>query len=63
LAALTATMPTLAPRLEAVAVELRRARPQLSLLIGGQAASPHIDGGTLVRDLELLPARMASPGV
>jgi len=63
LVALTATMPTLAPRLEAVAAELRRARPQLGLLIGGQAASPRIDGGTLVRDLELLPARMASPQV
>jgi MerR family transcriptional regulator, light-induced transcriptional regulator len=63
LVALTATMPTLAPRLEAVAAELRQAHPGLGLLVGGQAASPRIDGGTLVRDLELLPERMSSPQV
>jgi MerR family transcriptional regulator, light-induced transcriptional regulator len=61
LVALTATMPRLAPQLESVAAELRQADPGLGLLIGGQAASPRIDGGTLVRDLELLPERMAGP--
>jgi methanogenic corrinoid protein MtbC1 len=63
LVALTATMETLAPRLEAVAGELRRAHPKLGLLIGGQAASPRIDGGTLVRDLESLPERTAGSQV
>jgi len=59
LVALAATLPTLARRLEAVAGELRRAYPGLVLLVGGQAASPRIAGGTLVQDLELLPERMA----
>lgn len=63
LVALTATMATLAPQLEAVAGELRRAHPHLDVLVGGQAAPPRIDGGTLVRDLELLSERMASPQV
>lgn len=63
LVAMTATMETLAPRLEAVAAELRRTHPDLGLLVGGQAASPRIDGGTLVRDLELLPQRVSNPQV
>ena len=63
LVALTATMGTLAPQLETVAGELRRAHPGLDLLIGGQAASPRIDEGTLVQDLELLPERTVSPQV
>ncbi len=63
LVALTATMQALAPQLEAVAGELRGAHPQLGLLIGGQAASPRIHGGTLVRDFELLPERIAGPQV
>ncbi|HWO83619.1 MAG TPA: cobalamin-dependent protein [Solirubrobacterales bacterium] len=63
LVAMTATMETLAPRLEAVAAELRRTHPELGILVGGQAASPRIDGGTLVRDLELLPERVPSPQV
>jgi MerR family transcriptional regulator, light-induced transcriptional regulator len=63
LVAMTATMATLAPRLEAVAAELRRAYPDLGVLVGGQAAPPRIDGGTLVRDLELLPERVPSPQV
>jgi len=63
LVAVTATMATLAPRLEVVAVELRRTHPDLSVLVGGQAAPPRIDGGTLVRDLELLPKRVLSPQV
>jgi methanogenic corrinoid protein MtbC1 len=33
----------------------RGAHPSLDLLIGGQAASPRIDEGTLVSDLEALP--------
>jgi MerR family transcriptional regulator, light-induced transcriptional regulator len=63
LVAMTATMETLAPRLEAVAAELRRAYPDLGVLVGGQAAPPRIDGGTLVRDLELLPERVPSSQV
>jgi len=59
LVALAATLPSLAPRLQAVAGELRRAYPRLGLLVGGQAASPHIGEGMLVQDLELLPERMA----
>jgi MerR family transcriptional regulator, light-induced transcriptional regulator len=61
LVAVTATMATLAPRLEAVAAELRRTHPNLGVLVGGQAAPPRIDGGTLVRDLELLSERVFSP--
>jgi methanogenic corrinoid protein MtbC1 len=63
LVALTATMAMLAPQLETVAGQLRRAHPRLGLLIGGQAASPRIDEGTLVQNLELLPERMVSPQV
>ncbi len=63
LVALAATMPTLAPRLEAVAAELRQARPGLGLLIGGEAASPRIDGGTLVQSFEALPERLLGPQV
>jgi hypothetical protein len=39
---------------------VRRTHPRLGLLVGGQAASPRVAGGTLVRDLEILPA--AVPG-
>jgi len=63
LVAVTATMATLAPRLEAVAAELRRTHPSLGVLVGGQAARPQIEGGTLVRDLELLPEQVPSPQV
>jgi methanogenic corrinoid protein MtbC1 len=63
LVAVTATLATLAPRLETVATELRRAHPDVGVLVGGQAAPPRIDGGTLVRDLELLPERVLSPQV
>jgi len=58
LVAVTATMSTLARRLETIAAELRRTHPALDVLVGGQAAPPRIDGGTLVRDLELLPERV-----
>jgi methanogenic corrinoid protein MtbC1 len=63
LVAVTATMTTLAPRLETVAAELRQTHPNLGVLVGGQAAPPRIDGGTLVRDLELLPERVPGPQV
>jgi methanogenic corrinoid protein MtbC1 len=61
LVAITATMETLAPRLEAVAAELRGTHPDLGVLVGGQAAPPRIDAGTLVRDLELLSERVPDP--
>jgi len=63
LVAVTATLATLAPRLEAVAAALQREHPGLGVLVGGQAAPPRIDGGTLVRDLELLPERVPSSQV
>lgn len=59
---LSATMPELAPRLEEVAASVGRAHPQLELLIGGQAAPPRVGGGTLVDDLEALPAGLAQSG-
>jgi len=58
--ALSATMPELAPELDQVAAAVRRTHPRLELLFGGQAASPRVSGGTLVRDLEILPE--AVPG-
>jgi methanogenic corrinoid protein MtbC1 len=63
LVAVAATMTTLAPRLATVAAELKGAHPDLGVLVGGQAAPPRIDGGTLVRGLELLSARVPSPQV
>jgi MerR family transcriptional regulator, light-induced transcriptional regulator len=60
LLALSATMPELGPELDQVAAAVGRTHPRLGLLIGGQAASPRVSGGTLVRDLEVLPA--AVPG-
>jgi len=60
LLALSATMPELAPELDQIAAAVQRDHPRLDLLVGGQAASPRIVGGTLVRDLEVLPA--AVPG-
>ncbi|HKH65492.1 MAG TPA: cobalamin-dependent protein [Solirubrobacterales bacterium] len=60
LLALSATMPELAPELDQIAAAVRRAHPHLGLLVGGQAAPPRVVGGTLVRDLEVLPA--AVPG-
>jgi MerR family transcriptional regulator, light-induced transcriptional regulator len=56
---LSVTMAELAPRLEEVAAAVRGSHPRLDLLLGGQAASPRIDGGTLVRDLEALPEMLA----
>lgn len=63
LLALAATLPALAPQLLEVADGVRRAHPELGLLVGGQAAPPRIDGGTLVQDLELLPERVPSAQV
>jgi methanogenic corrinoid protein MtbC1 len=57
LVVLAATMPTLTPRLEEVAGTVRQTHPRVELLVGGQAASPRIAGGTLVESLELLPER------
>lgn len=59
LLALSATMPEPASRLEGVAAIVSRSHPQLDLLIGGQAAFPRMDRGTLVRDLEVLPRQLA----
>ena len=63
LVALAATLPSLAPRLQAVAGEVRRAYPGLGLLVGGQAAPSRIGEATLIQDLELLSERMARPQV
>jgi len=54
LLALSATMPELALELDQVAAAVRRSHPRLGLLVGGQAASPRIAGGTLVQNLEVL---------
>lgn len=58
LVGLGATLSALAPCLEEVSGAVREARPGVELLIGGQAASPRIAGGTLVQSFELLPERM-----
>lgn len=57
LLALGVTMPELAPRLREVTDAVRRAHPQLTVLVGGQAASPP-EEGALVQDLEALPGRL-----
>ncbi|HST69944.1 MAG TPA: B12-binding domain-containing protein [Solirubrobacterales bacterium] len=51
------TMPELTPQLHEVADAVRKAHPQLGLLVGGQAASPP-EGGMLIQDLEALPERL-----
>jgi MerR family transcriptional regulator, light-induced transcriptional regulator len=58
LVVLAATMPELAPRLEEVAAAVRETRSESEVLIGGQAASLLVDGGTPVQSFELLPARV-----
>ncbi|HET8954702.1 MAG TPA: cobalamin-dependent protein [Solirubrobacterales bacterium] len=58
LVVLAATMPALAPRLEEAVDAVRRAHPRVEVLVGGQAASPRITGGTLVESFELLPERV-----
>lgn len=55
LLALSATMPELSMELDQVAAAVRRSRPRLKVVVGGQAASPRIAGGTLIEDLETLP--------
>lgn len=58
LVVLAATMPALAPQLEEAAHAVRRADPRVEVLVGGQAASPRITGGTLVQSFERLPERV-----
>lgn len=58
---LSATMPELAPRLEEVAAAVREARSGAEVLVGGQAASLLIDGGTPVQSFESLPALAPRP--
>ena len=55
LLALSATMPELSLVLDQTVAAVRRSHPRLRLLVGGQAASPRITGGTLIDDLETLP--------
>jgi methanogenic corrinoid protein MtbC1 len=57
---LAATMQELTPRLEEVADTVQRAHPGVDLLIGGQAASPSIEVGTRVEDLDALLEGLAS---
>jgi MerR family transcriptional regulator, light-induced transcriptional regulator len=55
LLALSATMPESADRLEEVVALVRGGHPRLRLLVGGQAsASPRVQEGTPIDDLELL---------
>jgi methanogenic corrinoid protein MtbC1 len=54
LLALSATMPELALELDQVAAAVRRSHPRLGVIVGGQAASPRIAGGTLIQNLEVL---------
>jgi len=61
LLALSVTMPELKPRLEEVAGAVRRRHPEMSLILGGQAASPDLDRGTLIEDLERIPEALAGP--
>lgn len=58
LVVLAATMPELAPELEEVADAVGERHPEVELMLGGQAASPRISGGTLIQNLELLPERV-----
>lgn len=55
---LSATMPDLAPRLAEVSGSLRKEHPRMGLMVGGQAASPHAAGETVVEDLETLSERV-----
>ena len=57
---LAVTMPELAPRLREVVAAVRKAHPQLELLVGGQAAAPP-EGVMLVPDLETLSGRSRGP--
>ena len=51
---LSATLPELGLQLNQVAAAVRCSHPRLELFVGGQAASPRQNGGTLVEDLEAL---------
>lgn len=57
LLALGVTMQDRTPRLHEVVEAVRKAHPQLGLLVGGQAAAP-LEGSILVEDLETLPGRL-----
>jgi methanogenic corrinoid protein MtbC1 len=61
LLALSVTMPELKPRLQKVVAVVRREHPGLSLIVGGQAASPSLDRGTLIEDLERIPDALVGP--
>jgi methanogenic corrinoid protein MtbC1 len=61
LLALSATMPELAPRLQEVAAAVRGLHPDVSLIVGGQAASPDLDRGKLIEDLETIPKALVGP--
>jgi len=60
LLALSATLPELSSELSQVTAAVRLSHPHLKLLVGGQAASPRVTGGTLVQDLELLPEALSA---
>lgn len=60
LLALAATMPELAAVLADAALSVRSEHPQVSLLLGGQAADDS-RGGTRVRDIESLPEKVLLP--
>jgi methanogenic corrinoid protein MtbC1 len=61
LLALSATIPELAPRLEEVAAAVRQLHPEVSLVLGGQAASPGLGRGKLIADLETIPEALVGP--
>jgi methanogenic corrinoid protein MtbC1 len=61
LLALSVTMPELQPRLEEVTAAMRRQHPGVALVVGGQAASPSLDRGTLIKDLERIPEALVGP--
>jgi MerR family transcriptional regulator, light-induced transcriptional regulator len=60
LVVLSATMPELSERLEEVAGAVRRANPQLELLIGGQAAPRRPSVGVPIDDLGTLASSVAA---
>lgn len=59
---LSATMPESMQYLEEVVEKVRRERPGLRLILGGQGSvSPRLAGGTVVENLELLPEAVPVP--
>jgi MerR family transcriptional regulator, light-induced transcriptional regulator len=62
LLALSATMPESTRRLEEVVEKVRRERPHLSLIVGGQGSrSPGLDAATVIENLELLTEAVPVP--